>query len=266
MSFANLLSSEGPVLLCILSHLDNLRDVRAALYVCKAWRQMMNNSATWRMVLSRWQVSEDNTGRCSAWKCKLQQTPVYIYCSVSCQNVMWQNDRTAQGLALDLLLLNDIWQDLQAKPSNAVHFLPVLLGKSKGDEASQVAKDTPQGNAAAAWTSCLAEEGAMQGPEQLLSGHSHSMIASMRRISQSLQPAQLDGNGLWKALCRMMNQLNFCMVFDKAYCDSYHALPPLVCGISRHNYCLGVMLHCSEHKSSKGKNWLLQHLQAWAHL
>lgn len=256
MCFANLISSEGPVLLCILSHLQSLQDVQAALCVCKAWRQMVNSSAVWRMALSRWQVSQDNRDRCSPWKCKFQQTPVYICCSTSCQDVLRQNDCSAQGLALDLLLLKDLWQDLQSKPSNAVDFLPVLLGKSKSHAASQVAEDTLQTGAAAA----------MEGPEQVLHGHSHSMIANMRRMSQVLQPAQLDGSGLWKALCRMMHHLNFCMSFDKACCDSYHTLPPLVCGISKHHYCLGMMLHYSQHKGRHQKNWLLEHLYAWSHL
>ena len=223
----------------------------------------MNNSAMWRMALSHWQVSECLEGHCSAWKCSLQQTSVYIYCSATCQDVMWQNDDTAQGLALDLLLLKDIWQDLQTKPSNAIEFLPVVFGKSKGHEASQVAEGTLQGDAAAARTLFLAEEGAMKGPEQVLYGHSHSLIASMRRISQSFQPAQLDGNGLWKALCRMMQHLNFCMSFDTACCDSYHTLSQLVCGISKHHSCLGVMMHFSQHKSCNEKNWLLKHLRAW---
>ena len=236
MSFANLISSEGPVLLCILSHMDNLQDVRAALFVCKAWRRMIDNSAMWRMALSHWQVSEDIKGRCSAWKCTFQQTPVCIYCSASCQDVRRWYDCSAQGLALDLLLLKDLWQDLQLKPSNAAEFAPVVLGKSKGHEPFQVARCTLQEDVASVRTLCPAEEGAMEGPKQVLHGHSHSVIASMRRMSQSLRPAQLDGNGFWKSLCRMLHDLNFCMSFNGACYSSHHILPPLVCGISKHHY------------------------------
>lgn len=235
MSFVDLISSESPVLLYTLSHLESLQDVQAGLYVCKAWNQTLNSDAFGRLALSHWHVSEGSRVGCSAWKCLIHRPPVSICCLVSWEGVLLQNDRTTQGLVSDLLLLSGVWRDLQTKPSSAAAFLPVLLGKLSNDSGPPVKASLPV-YVAAGWASCPAEAGAMARLERPVTGQPHSLISNMRRISQCLQPAQLDANDLWKALCRTVHHLRFCRTFQSDCSNICQAVPPFVCGTSKHDH------------------------------
>ena len=271
MAFADLISCQGPVLLCILSCLESPRDVQAALYVCKAWSRMLSSGAVWNLALSRWNVSEVLLDR-GAWPSPQQQllllsTSVKICCLTPWEAILRRNGNRAQGLASDLLLLSEIWQDLQLKPATAVAFHPVLLGHSMDiDPMQKPGQGELTQHPVAHWTPCLAANVIPAGSEAVVAGHSHSLIASMHRISQRLEPAQLDGNGLWKALCRMMHHLRLCRTFVGGPCASSLAAPRIVYGVTKHGHLIGMMMSSlREHHKNRG-NWLLEHLKDWGRM
>lgn len=203
---------------------------------------------------------------CSACKCIIRRAPVTICCLVSWEKVLLENYHTTQGLVLDLLLLSSLWQDLERNPSKAAAFCPVLLGRASQVAAFQKARCTLPENAAAAWMLCPDEEGTMARLKQQIVVYSHSMVSSMRRISRSLQPAQLDGNGLWRALCRTLHHVRFCKTFGAACPEARHALPLLLCGMSKHNHCLGLMSLQPQIGTTSCRNLLLEHVCAWARM